>query len=69
MEDLQNASKLLFKALEIRERYMRISQQGFPTIVGGFLNRDNGTFDPNDKSPHFPKRATLEGEYLFSYIS
>jgi len=38
MEDLQSASKLLVKALEIRERYMRMSQQVFPSSGVNFTN-------------------------------
>ena len=33
VEDLKNASKLLVSALEIRQRYMKMSYQSFPTQV------------------------------------
>ncbi|XP_037083679.1 AMP deaminase 2-like isoform X2 [Pollicipes pollicipes] len=36
-EDLQNASRLLERALAIRERYMSLSQQWFPPTAGRFL--------------------------------
>ncbi|XP_049863702.1 AMP deaminase 2 isoform X3 [Schistocerca gregaria] len=36
-EDLQQASRLLVQALHIREQYMAISQQSFPSITARFL--------------------------------
>ena len=63
MEDLQSASKLLVKALEIRERYMRMSQQEFPSSVHEFLYRDRGNKIKEQGLYHHLKRATLEGKY------
>ena len=60
MEDLQNASKLLVKALKIRERYMTMSQQSFPSVTKKFLKRLDGK-DSSDDSVHSDK-ATIEGE-------
>ncbi|XP_063222825.1 AMP deaminase 2 isoform X2 [Bacillus rossius redtenbacheri] len=37
LEDLQQASGLLVQALYIRERYMAVSQQGFPLVTSRFL--------------------------------
>ena len=37
MEDLRNASELLLKALEVREKYMKYSYQSFPNLVKRFL--------------------------------
>jgi hypothetical protein len=63
MEDLQTASKLLVKALEIRERYMRLSQQAFPASLQDFLYRDKGAEGNGHESYHHMKRATLEGQH------
>jgi hypothetical protein len=70
MEDLQSASKLLAKALEIRERYMRMSQQEFPSSVHEFLYRDRGNKIKEEGLYRHLKRATLEGktETLFHPI-
>jgi hypothetical protein len=62
MEDLQSASKLLAKALEIRERYMRMSQQEFPSSVHEFLYRDRGNKIKEEGLYRHLKRATLEGK-------
>ena len=74
MEDLQNASKLLVKALKIREHYMSVSQQAFPTITKNFLRKNAGGSSV-DETVHDDK-ATLEGEYTqtdiqsaFTYIN
>eukprot|EP00096_Caligus_rogercresseyi_P012566 TRINITY_DN530_c0_g1_i2.p1 TRINITY_DN530_c0_g1~~TRINITY_DN530_c0_g1_i2.p1 ORF type:complete len:845 (-),score=181.23 TRINITY_DN530_c0_g1_i2:290-2824(-) len=46
MEDLQNASKLLIKALQIRQRYMKLSKQSFNAAAETFLrDRYGGTDD------------------------
>lgn len=37
LDDLERASALLVKALELREKYMRNSYQCFPTTTGRFL--------------------------------
>ena len=69
MEDLQSASKLLVKALEIRERYMRMSQQVFPSSVHAFLYRDRGNKIKEEGLYHHLKRATLEGILYFYKLS
>lgn len=44
LEDLERASTLLIQALELRARYMSLSDQSFPTTTSRFLktvqNRD-----------------------------
>ena len=47
VEDLKNASKLLVSALEIRQRYMKMSYQSFPTQV------EKMTLDINQVKPCF----------------
>ena len=37
LEDLERASKLLIKSLELRERYMTMSHQSFPQTTGRFV--------------------------------
>lgn len=37
LEDLEHASHLLVQALELRERYMLMSQQSFPSTTARFL--------------------------------
>jgi len=47
LEDLHHASQLLVQALRIRERYMAISNQSFPTISARFLrSMDGSTSNP-----------------------
>ncbi len=59
MEDLHNASKLLVRALEIREKYMRLSQQSFPETCSKFLRGKSGT--TGNKDQIHSDKATLEG--------
>ena len=57
MEDLQSASKLLSKAMKIRERYMKMSRQKFPTLVESYLKGAKGF----PEEVHIePEKATLE---------
>lgn len=37
LEDLEHASSLIIKALEMRERYMALSMQSFPATTERFL--------------------------------
>lgn len=39
LEDLHWASQQLMEALHIRERYMRVSHQSFPTITSRFFHK------------------------------
>eukprot|EP00094_Tigriopus_californicus_P004108 TCALIF_03957-PA protein Name:"Similar to Ampd2 AMP deaminase 2 (Rattus norvegicus)" AED:0.05 eAED:0.05 QI:23/1/0.88/1/0.87/1/9/284/755 len=57
MEDLQNASKLLVQALQIREDYMRMSYQAFPSVCKRFMKKLDGTAH---KHVEHPDRATIE---------
>ena len=67
VEDLKNASKLLVKALEVRQKYMKMSHQSFPNMVKRLLrsmhdkNGDDGHHDDPEEVEHQDK-ATLEGE-------
>jgi len=58
VDDLASASKLLIKALDIRERYMQKSRQHFPSNVARFLNTMNGK--PVTEMQLIDK-ATIEG--------
>ena len=58
MEDLQSASKLLSKAMKIRERYMKMSQQRFPTLAESYLRGAKGF---PEEGPNQPNKATIEG--------
>lgn len=60
MEDLQSAAKLLTKAMKIRERYMKMSQQKFPTLVESYLRGAKGF---PEEGVELPNKQTIEGEY------
>ena len=64
MEDLQSASKLLLKALKIRERYMRMSKQKFPNLVDGYI-RGSGGSAAKGLDAGLPNKANIEGENFF----
>lgn len=57
VEDLHSASKLLIEALNIRDKYMRISRQGVPSSVDRFLSTLSGNPGPE---MHLMDRATIE---------
>ncbi|XP_023322408.1 AMP deaminase 2 isoform X4 [Eurytemora carolleeae] len=57
VEDLHSASKLLIQALNIRDKYMRVSRQGFPSSVDRFLSTLSGNPKPEI---HLMDRATIE---------
>ena len=71
MEDLRNASELLLKALEVREKYMKFSHQSFPNLVKRFLMSMGSSGSPlpgteaYDDGTH-DGRATLEGMNFFN---
>ena len=67
MEDLQSASKLLLKALKMRERYMRQSRQKFPNLVDGYI-RGSGGSAAKGLDAGVPNKATIEGEPLKIFI-
>jgi len=62
MEDLKSLSKMLVKGMEIRKKYMDVSNQKFPSFVTRFLSHKNG--DPDYLEPGASvqkhKAATLE---------
>nr|CAD7400273.1 unnamed protein product [Timema poppensis] len=60
LEDLQQASSLLVRALHIRERYMAVSHQTFPSITSRFLRSvDSGCVHLLDVITH-EDRKTIE---------
>ena len=62
MEDLQSASKLLLKALKLRERYMKMSRQKFPTLVDAFICGSQG----KEESNGCHSKPTIAGKsYIF----
>lgn len=57
IEDLEHASALIIKALELRERYMSVSFQSFPQTTERFLKSvHNKTM--SDKLEYEDKRTT-----------
>ncbi|XP_052130606.1 AMP deaminase 2 [Frankliniella occidentalis] len=58
LEDLQVASRLLVQALHVRERYMAVSSQNFPTVTARFL-RTVGSGNPHvlDTVKHEDKKT------------
>ena len=67
MEDLQSASKLLLKALKMRERYMRQSRQKFPNLVDGYI-RGSGGSAAKGLDAGIPNKATIEGKSFWPLI-
>lgn len=63
MEDLQSASKLLLKALKMRERYMRLSRQKFPNLVEGYIRGCTKGLEDG-----VPNKATIEGKSNFYVV-
>lgn len=59
LEDLERASKLLIQSLELRERYMTMSQQSFPQTTGRFV-RARQEKDAN--VVHHDDKKTIAGE-------
>lgn len=49
LEDLEHASKLLIQALSIRQRYMEVSQQSFPELVGKYFSNEEPFMKHEDK--------------------
>lgn len=64
LEDLERASKLLIQSLELRERYMTMSQQSFPQTTGRFV-RARQEKDAN--VVHHDDKKTIAGE-LFLHV-
>merc|ERR1719491_980411 len=55
----KSSSKLLLKALKMRERYMRMSRQKFPNLVDGYI-RGSGGSAAKGLDAGFPNKATIE---------
>lgn len=64
LEDLQQASSYLVQALEIRKRYMEMSQQSYATITARFVR----SMDADAPANHTPStkvpRSHIAGETL-----
>ncbi|GLH07891.1 AMP deaminase [Gryllus bimaculatus] len=64
LEDLQQASRLLVRALHIRERYMAVSHQSFPSITSRFLRSvDAGCPHIMDDVQHEDRRTIADAPY------
>ncbi|CAH1983000.1 unnamed protein product [Acanthoscelides obtectus] len=62
LEDLERASKLLIKALEIRKQYMKVSFQSFSSTAARFL-------DPNKEQQHHDERQSIEDKDYAELLS
>ncbi|XP_014212459.1 AMP deaminase 2 isoform X2 [Copidosoma floridanum] len=60
LEDLQQASQLLIRALDIRERYMNNSKQSFPSITTRFLRSVDKKPVSADEVQHDDRKAIEE---------
>ena len=64
IEDLKSAAEMLVKAIEVRQRHMKIAQQQYPSLGNSVLAAYKGEVY---EKPKIPKRATLEGEAKCHY--
>lgn len=62
LEDLQHSSLLLVKALRIRERYMTMSHQTFPTTTARFLHSLNADKTRTLNEIKHDDKMTIEGK-------
>lgn len=62
MDDFELSCKGLYRALNIREKYMRLAYQRFPWTVSKYLREIEGeTFKPEDQvQPGEEKRRSVE---------
>ena len=60
IEDLKSASEMLVKAIAVRQRYMKVSKQQFPSFGDRFLAAYNG--EVYQKPRDIAGKATIEGE-------
>lgn len=67
LEDLERASRLLVHALQIRQRYMKLSRQSFPTTASTFLQTVNLDTSVNPEPQHHDDKQTIEGDYIISF--
>ena len=59
LEDLEQASRLLVEALHIRQRYMKISQQSFPTTTCNFLHSVNPDLNATLEPQHHDDKQSI----------
>lgn len=59
LEDLERASRLLIESLELRERYMTMSQQSFPQTTGRFVRARQ---EKDAHIVHHDDKKTIAGE-------
>ncbi|BFZ14415.1 hypothetical protein BsWGS_17454 [Bradybaena similaris] len=59
-KDLQSASKMLVRALMLREKYMVLSQQAFPSVTSRFLESLEGDGSFGQISTSYIKPTSLE---------
>lgn len=66
LEDLERASTLLIQALEMRSRYMSISEQSFPTTTLRFLK----TVHESDRfnKIQYEDRKSIAGKSKLQYV-
>lgn len=60
LEDLERASHLLIKALELRESYMAMSHQSFPQTTGRFVRKRQ---EKDANVYHHDDKKTIAGEH------
>lgn len=60
MEDLHWASQQLMEALHIRERYMRVSHQSFPTITSKCFHKKNHRTQEDPSSPSSGNASVIQ---------
>lgn len=71
LDDLEHASKLLIQALSIRQRYMELSQQTFPELVGKYFSNEEPFMKHQDKMTieDHPIHPPVRGESPWSLES
>lgn len=67
LEDLEHASSLLIKALEIRERYMSLSMQTFPQTTERFLKSVHNRTMSLDVE--YEDKRTTAGKWIHFFLS
>lgn len=68
LDDLEHASKLLIQALSIRNRFMELSQQSFPELVGKYFSNEEPFLKHEDKKTieDHPIHPPVHGESPWS---
>ncbi|GAU89050.1 hypothetical protein RvY_01646 [Ramazzottius varieornatus] len=61
-EDAARLAEMLIDALELRQRYMQVSQQPFFGTTGRFLSALNGQNTPQRHPPHRQRKRSIEGK-------